>query len=250
MVRPAIHSGGEGVVCDGGNRIEVRRGDVVIEAGTFWDAGTGGSGRIPSGGSRRAGGGWGCLTGCWWTWVGMGRPRLVVAGEAGCRRRCRGRRLGGRWTRRRWRICAGIWRITCGRRSGCGRTAARRSQESWPGGGSRSSGRCSAPARRVMRISGRGTGAWRWCSGPPSLGLLGLPWELMRDGAGPVALGAGGISRSLPVADGAETLEVRGRAVAGADGDLPPGRAPRMWGIRWWPGRCWSGWTRSAARWT
>jgi len=41
-------------------------------------------------------------------------------------------------------------------------------------------------------------------------GLLGLPWELMRDGAGPVALGAGGISRSLPVADGAGTLEVPG----------------------------------------
>ena len=41
-------------------------------------------------------------------------------------------------------------------------------------------------------------------------GLLGLPWELMRDGAGPVALGAGGISRSLPVAGGAGTLEVAG----------------------------------------
>ena len=41
-------------------------------------------------------------------------------------------------------------------------------------------------------------------------GLLGLPWELMRDGAGPVALGAGGISRSLPVADRAGTLEVPG----------------------------------------
>ena len=41
-------------------------------------------------------------------------------------------------------------------------------------------------------------------------GLLGLPWELMRDGAGPVALGEGGISRSLPVADGAGTLEVPG----------------------------------------
>ncbi|HEV3293578.1 MAG TPA: CHAT domain-containing protein, partial [Streptosporangiaceae bacterium] len=40
--------------------------------------------------------------------------------------------------------------------------------------------------------------------------LLGLPWELMRDGAGPVALGAGGISRSLPVAGGAQTLEVPG----------------------------------------
>jgi len=41
-------------------------------------------------------------------------------------------------------------------------------------------------------------------------GLLALPWELMRDGAGPVALGAGGISRSLPVADGAGTLQVPG----------------------------------------
>jgi len=41
-------------------------------------------------------------------------------------------------------------------------------------------------------------------------GLLGLPWELMRDGGGPVALGKGGISRSLPVAGGAGTLEVPG----------------------------------------
>jgi hypothetical protein len=41
-----------------------------------------------------------------------------------------------------------------------------------------------------------------------------LPWELMRDGGGPVALGAGGISRSLPVADRATTLEV-------PDGRLP-----------------------------
>jgi tetratricopeptide (TPR) repeat protein len=41
-------------------------------------------------------------------------------------------------------------------------------------------------------------------------GLLGLPWELMRDGAGPVALGAGGIARSLPVADRAGTLEMPG----------------------------------------
>jgi len=41
-------------------------------------------------------------------------------------------------------------------------------------------------------------------------GLLAFPWELMRDGAGPVALGAGGISRSLPVAGSAGTLEVPG----------------------------------------
>jgi tetratricopeptide (TPR) repeat protein len=40
--------------------------------------------------------------------------------------------------------------------------------------------------------------------------LLGLPWELMRDGAGLVALGAGGISRTLNVADAAGTLEVPG----------------------------------------
>ena len=62
----------------------------------------------------------------------------------------------------------------------------------------------------VMRMSGRVIGAWRWCSGRRSLSLLGLPWELMRDGGGPVALGAGGISRSLPVAGGAGTLEVPG----------------------------------------
>jgi hypothetical protein len=41
-------------------------------------------------------------------------------------------------------------------------------------------------------------------------GLLGLPWELMRDGTGPVARGAGGVSRSLPVADAAGTLDVPG----------------------------------------
>jgi tetratricopeptide (TPR) repeat protein len=41
-------------------------------------------------------------------------------------------------------------------------------------------------------------------------GLLALPWELMRDGDGPVALGAGGISRTLKVADRAGTLEVPG----------------------------------------
>jgi tetratricopeptide (TPR) repeat protein len=40
--------------------------------------------------------------------------------------------------------------------------------------------------------------------------LLGLPWELMRDGAGPVVLGAGGLSRSLPMSDGVETMEVPG----------------------------------------
>jgi len=40
--------------------------------------------------------------------------------------------------------------------------------------------------------------------------LLGLPWELMRDGTGPVAMGAGGISRSIPVAASAGTLEVPG----------------------------------------
>ena len=41
-------------------------------------------------------------------------------------------------------------------------------------------------------------------------GLLGLPWELMRDGAERIALGKGGISRSLPVAAGTKTLEVPG----------------------------------------
>jgi tetratricopeptide (TPR) repeat protein len=40
--------------------------------------------------------------------------------------------------------------------------------------------------------------------------LLALPWELMRDGAGPVALGDGGISRALPVAEATQTVAVPG----------------------------------------
>ncbi len=41
-------------------------------------------------------------------------------------------------------------------------------------------------------------------------GLLGLPWELMRDPGGPVALGLAGVSRALPVADLAATAAVPG----------------------------------------
>jgi tetratricopeptide (TPR) repeat protein len=64
------------------------------------------------------------------------------------------------------------------------------------------------PARDVyQRARDRGLEVLFRSSEP---GLLGLPWELMRDGAGPVALGAGGVSRSLPVADAAETLAVPG----------------------------------------
>jgi tetratricopeptide (TPR) repeat protein len=40
--------------------------------------------------------------------------------------------------------------------------------------------------------------------------LLGLPWELMRDPGGPVAMGAGGISRSFLAVDRPGTLEVLG----------------------------------------
>ncbi len=40
--------------------------------------------------------------------------------------------------------------------------------------------------------------------------LLGLPWELMRDPAGPVALNLAGVSRALPVADLARTAVVPG----------------------------------------
>jgi hypothetical protein len=45
---------------------------------------------------------------------------------------------------------------------------------------------------------------------PADPGLLGLPWELMRDDDGPVALGKGGISRDLPSDTGARVLEVPG----------------------------------------
>jgi tetratricopeptide (TPR) repeat protein len=40
--------------------------------------------------------------------------------------------------------------------------------------------------------------------------LLGLPWELMRDPGGPVALGLAGVTRALPVADLAATAVVPG----------------------------------------
>ena len=43
-----------------------------------------------------------------------------------------------------------------------------------------------------------------------SAALLGLPWELMRDPSGPVALNLAGVSRSLPVAARAQTVEVPG----------------------------------------
>jgi tetratricopeptide (TPR) repeat protein len=43
--------------------------------------------------------------------------------------------------------------------------------------------------------------------------LLGLPWELMRDSAGAVALGAGGLSRSIPAAGRTGTLAVPGGRV-------------------------------------
>jgi tetratricopeptide (TPR) repeat protein len=41
-------------------------------------------------------------------------------------------------------------------------------------------------------------------------GLLALPWELMRDPAGPVALRLAGVSRAVPVADLAQTAAVSG----------------------------------------
>ena len=40
--------------------------------------------------------------------------------------------------------------------------------------------------------------------------LLGLPWELMHDPSGPLALGLAGVSRALPVADLAQTAAVAG----------------------------------------
>ena len=40
--------------------------------------------------------------------------------------------------------------------------------------------------------------------------LLGLPWELMRDPAGPAALGLAGVSRALPVAELAQTATIPG----------------------------------------
>ncbi len=64
------------------------------------------------------------------------------------------------------------------------------------------------PARDAyQRARDRGLEIVLRSASPP---MLGLPWELMRDGTGPVALRAGGMSRSLPVAAKAATLEVPG----------------------------------------
>ena len=172
--------------------------------------------------------GWGgvglCLIGLWWIWAGTGRPRCCPGRMAGCRRRCPGRRWRGRWTRPRWRICAGIWRITCWRRSGCGKTAARRCRRGWPAGGCRRSGRCSAPgpARDAyQRARDRGLEVVFRSADP---GLLGLPWELMRDGG---RAGRAGAGRDLPEPAGrgrGGDAGGAGGAAAGADGDRPPGR--------------------------
>ena len=71
--------------------------------------------------------------------------------------------------------------------------------------------------------AGAGPAAWRWCSGPPTPALLGLPWELMRDRHGPVALGRAGSPGACRWPSG-QSRGGAGRAAAGADGDLPPGR--------------------------
>ena len=61
-----------------------------------------------------------------------------------------------------------------------------------------------------MPTSGRGTGGLELVFRSASPGLLGLPWELMRDPGGPVALRLAGVSRALPVADLAETAAIPG----------------------------------------
>ena len=74
----------------------------------------------------------------------------------------------------------------------------------------RFSGRCSVPGSArdaYQRARDRGLEVVFRSRKPE---LLALPWELMRDGAGPVALGDGGISRALPVAGAAQTLAVAG----------------------------------------
>ena len=112
---------------------------------------------------------------------------------------------------RRWRICAGIWRITCGRRSGCRRTAARRCGASWPRGGMQVFAAVFGSARRVMPTSGRGPGACRWCSGP-------------RPGPAGVAVGADARRRRAAGAGGGRDLpEPAGRGL-GATLEVPGGR--------------------------
>ena len=65
-----------------------------------------------------------------------------------------------------------------------------------------------------------------------SPGLLGLPWELMPDPdrPTPLALDLAGVSRSLPVAELAETVDVPGGRLRVLMVISPPVRAPGMWG--------------------
>ena len=124
--------------------------------------------------------------------------RAAGAGESGAIWR-------GRWMPRRWRICAGIWRITCGRRSGCMRTAARRSQAQLAGWGERGVrvGVRAGPGARCLRRR-RGPGRRRGAGVP--VGVAGAAGVAVgadaRSGpATPLALDLAGVSRSLPVAD-------------------------------------------------
>ena len=151
-----------------------------------------------------------CLTGWWWIWAGTARPGCCRGRTAGCRRRCRGRRWRGRLTAEaleelRWYLedyllaPFGVWEERG--------PAVARELAGW---GEQVFGSVfgAGPARDAyQRARDRGLEVVFRSANP---GLLGLPWELMRDGAGAVALGAGGISRSLPVAGGAGTLEVPG----------------------------------------
>ena len=88
----------------------------------------------------------------------------------------------GRWMGMRWRICAGIWRITCGRRSGCMRTGARRWQARLAGWGEAVFAAVfgSGPARDAYQRMRARTAGLELVFRSASPGLLGLPWELMR----------------------------------------------------------------------
>ena len=151
-----------------------------------------------------------CLTGCWWTWAGTGRPGCLSWPDGGLPEEVSRAPLAWpldadaledlRWYLEDYLLAPfGVWEdrgpAVQGKLAGWGDQVF----GSVFGAG---------PARDAyQRARDRGLEVVFRSAEP---GLLGLPWELMRDGAGPVALGAGGISRSLPVAGGAGTLEVPG----------------------------------------
>ena len=115
-----------------------------------------------------------CLTGCWWTWAGTARPRCWSWPDGGLPEEVSRAPLAWpldadaledlRWYLEDYLLAPfGVWE-----------DRGPAVQDKLAGWGDQVFGSVfGAGPGAVMRISGRGTGAWRWCSGPPSRACWG-----------------------------------------------------------------------------